>query len=250
MGVGTDLHGQDAHATSHLAAGVPNINDADAQTRSTGGSPVQNDHYELKIRYGAYLPHLTRRGATYSVTFRLADSLPKYVLEELKEERARLLQRTKLGTLPLTERSKYRLEYLFSDKIENYLSTASGKCWLRNSSIARLITDNLKHFDGKRYHLIAWCIMPNYVHVMLEPLSNYELPIIIHTCKSYTAKAANKILGRKGRFWHAEYYDHLVRDDADYWNNIDYVLRNPVEAKLLNWEWSGICDSLVNYLTV
>jgi hypothetical protein len=69
--------------------------------------------------------------------------------------------------------------------------------------------------------------MPNHVHVVVQPFAGMkttagtavpqsELPDILHSWKSFTAKEANKFLRRSGDFWQAEYYDHLIRDEADF----------------------------------
>ena len=55
--------------------------------------------------------------------------------------------------------------------------------------------------------------------------------------KSYSAREANKILGRRGSFWQAESYDHIVRDEDELERIIKYVIYNPVKAGLVDrWE--------------
>jgi hypothetical protein len=88
-----------------------------------------------------------------------------------------------------------------------------------------------------RYRLHAWCIMPNHVHVVVEPFAGHELPEILHSWKSFTAKTANRLLGRTGGFWQDEYYDHLIRDTEEYFHAIGYVLENPARAGLRDWPW-------------
>jgi REP element-mobilizing transposase RayT len=67
-----------------------------------------------------------------------------------------------------------------------------------------------------------------------------ELPEILHSWKSFTAKEANKLLRRSGDFWQAEYNDHLIRDEADLRHPVRYVLDNPIKAGLKNWKWVGV----------
>ena len=87
--------------------------------------------------------------------------------------------------------------------------------------------------------VLAWCVMPNHVHAVVRPLEGFELPRIVHSWKSFTSNRANEILGRKGAFWQAEAYDHLVRDANDLRRVVRYVLRNPVAAGLRGWKWVG-----------
>jgi len=105
--------------------------------------------------------------------------------------------------------------------------------------VAQTVLDALKHFDGQRYDLLAWCIMPNHVHVVVCPLGTHNLPEILHSWKSFTAKRANKLLQRQGQFWQEEYYDHLIRDEEDFNRSIQYVLDNPSKAGLADWRWCG-----------
>lgn len=79
--------------------------------------------------------------------------------------------------------------------------------------------------------------MPNHVHTIVEPFSGHELPALLHSWKSFTAKAANRLLERTGEFWQVEYYDHLIRDEADYAHAMRNLLENPASAGLADWPW-------------
>jgi len=210
VGLATENHGRDARATSDIA-----------------------------IRQGAYLPHWTRDGAIYAVTFRLADSLPAHVIESWRAERTAIEAKVLTPERPLTAFEGERLLRLHAEKIEALLDTGAGACHLRQPEVAGRMVEALRHFDGQRYELHAWCVMPNHVHAVVRPLPGFALNEILHTWKSYTAKEANRVLGRSGEFWQAEYYDHLVRDEADYVHAVDYVRRNPENAGLSGWRWIG-----------
>ncbi|MEM8954365.1 MAG: leucine--tRNA ligase [Verrucomicrobiota bacterium] len=189
-------------------------------------------------RKGANLPHWTQDGGTYAVNFSLADSLPEKVLAEWKEERVEITETAKRQGRELTASEAKRLRQLYSKKIERSLLSGHGECYLAHEGVAGIIRGALEHFDGERYRLVAWCVMPNHVHVVLQPIGENALQDIVHSWKSYTAKEANKQLGRSGRFWREEYYDHLIRDEQDFENQIKYVLENPEKAGLKDWgEW-------------
>ena len=89
-------------------------------------------------------------------------------------------------------------------RIEEYEDAGYGECWLGDRRLAAMVQSTLLHFDNERYRIIAWCIMPNHVHVVIEILEEYLLEEILHAWKSYSAHAANKILGRSGSFWFRE----------------------------------------------
>jgi REP element-mobilizing transposase RayT len=194
---------------------------------------------EVQVRRGFYLPHWTLVSATYAVTFRLADALPGNVLADWESERHEIVARARKENRELTDAERRRLAELFSEKVEKYLDAGHGKCWLRDGRVAGAVRDALLHFDGKRYELYAWCIMPNHVHVVVRPMVGHILSEILHTWKSFTAQRANQLLQRRGNFWQPESYDHLVRNEQDLRNQVRYVLENPNKAGLKSWPWVG-----------
>jgi REP element-mobilizing transposase RayT len=135
-----------------------------------------------------------------------------------------------------------RLHKLFSECVERFLDNGYGACWLRQPAIASLVTDALRHFESQRYTLHAWCVMPNHVHTVVQPLGVHTLATILKSLKGFTGKQANQLLMRAGEFWQAEYYDHLIRDASDFAHSIRYVLENPPRAGLLDWPWVGASD--------
>ena len=114
-----------------------------------------------------------------------------------------------------------------------------GDAWMKQPEIAEIVANSIQHFDGERYDLAAWCVMPNHVHLIIKPIGDYQLSEILQSIKSFSAKEANKHLGRTGAFWQQDSYDHLIRDDDDFWNQFHYIKNNPTKAGLLNWQWQG-----------
>ena len=100
-----------------------------------------------------YLPHYDVLTKTQSITFRLADSLPQSKLTTLKEELAHLSEKEQA-----VERRK---------RIEQWLDAGMGCCALRHPAVAQTMQETLLRFDADRYRLIAWCVMPNHVHVLI-----------------------------------------------------------------------------------
>jgi putative transposase len=166
-----------------------------------------------------YLPHFDSPEIVQFVTFRLGDSLPKAVAQTLAALPDNLIQ------------------------TDQKLDAGLGACWLGRPDIAELVETALLHFDGGRYRLLAWCIMPNHVHVVVEPSADNPLDGIVHSWKSYTAHQANRALRRNGVFWHRDYFDRYIRDEGHLNRTIDYVENNPVKAGLAfkpaEWRWSS-----------
>ncbi|HEV2100566.1 MAG TPA: transposase [Stellaceae bacterium] len=123
------------------------------------------------------------------------------------------------------------------------LDQGHGRRDLALPKIALLIQGALLRFDGERYLLIAWCVMPNHVHVLVKILAGHRLDRVVHSWKSFTAHAGNRLLGRTGPFWAPEYFDRYMRDDAHLAATRTYVEENPVRARLCrdagDWPFSS-----------
>lgn len=237
--MGCEKGGQDSERPQS-STGVPPVNHDQDGESSTGVPPVshgRDGHATVSIRRGARLPHWTMEGATYAITFRLGDSLPKKVLDAWLFERENIVRTAKQMGRPLSPGEAKRLDYLYSERIGKYLDAGHGACWMSDDRIAGLVVAALGYFDGERYDLAVWCVMPNHVHVVVRPRTGHKLQAILHSWKSFTAHEANKVLKRKGQFWEEEYYDHLVRDEADFRRCAEYVLENPEMAGLKEWKW-------------
>ena len=222
------------------------------ELRATGVKPETANPLRAGIHTRGYLPHVKREGVRYFVTFRLADSLPKEVLLKIQAERAENLTRfyaqqsaakelgtsaPKPGTLQDIERDYFR-------KVERYLDRDCGECWLRRPDIAEIVVGALRYFQDQRYHLHAWVVMPNHVHIVFWPMPNHTLSAIVQTWKRHTAREANKILQRTGQsFWQPEPFDHWIRNDEEHARCWRYVVTNPVKARLCaapeDWPWSS-----------
>jgi REP element-mobilizing transposase RayT len=128
-------------------------------------------------------------------------------------------------------------------RADQELDVGLGACWLGNTEIAALTQKTLLHFDGERYSLLAWCIMPNHVHVLVETLQGHTLSGVVKSWKSFTTRQANALLGRTGTFWEADYFDRYMRNEDHLMRTIEYVENNPVKAGLVDkaadWLWSS-----------
>ena len=165
------------------------------------------------------------------ITYRLYDSVPQKVIEAWKEE---------LKVTEMTMSNDPRVEIL-RKRIDKYEDAGYGQCFLQDPRIASMIQENLFHFNGVRYNVLNWCIMPNHVHVLIEVKEGWTLSTIMHGWRSYTAHQANKILGRTGDFWMDEYFDRYIRDEKHLETVVNYIDNNPVKAGLVDeahkWPW-------------
>ena len=197
----------------------------------------------MTIRERGYVPHWESEGATYFVTFRLADSLPQSVLAQIASERAAMVRTARQLARDLSPDELKKLHNLSTQRIEQYLDKGAGACHLNNPTIARVVAEALRHFDGTRYRNFAWCVMPNHVHALFGVMPGFSLASVMHSWKSFTAKEANRILKARGDFWQREYYDHLIRNQAEFERAVQYIAENPVKAGLRNWPWVWVRGS-------
>ena len=184
-----------------------------------------------------YHPHLDSPAAVQSVGFRLADSVPESLLRRWRAE----LDESAEGGGPSAVPSRLRAAKL-ARLIGRFEDAGHGACHLRRPDVAELMQSALLYGDGDRYRLIDWCVMPNHVHVLIEPLRR-SLPAIVQGWKSVTARRANRLLGRTGPLWMRDYYDRYIRDSRHLYRVRRYIWFNPVTAGLCrepaDWPWSS-----------
>ena len=171
-----------------------------------------------------YLPHYDDGLSLQCLTYRLADALPSGVVARLREFTADRCGR--------------------EEEIERILGVGHGSCLLRKPENAQIIVDNWRHFDGENYHLNAWVVMPNHVHVLIEPLAGHPLGRIVQSWKSYTAKRiAFQPASEAKRLWQPDYWDRCIRNERHYRATVEYIHQNPVRAHLCarseDWPWSS-----------
>jgi putative transposase len=196
------------------------------------------------FHFRGVLPHLKQEGGTYFVTFRQADTLPKEVLLRFKHEREVILQQALAAKRPLTWPEQEELFRWYSSRVDKHLDAGHGTCHLRNPELANLVAGAIQFFQGQRYELRAWVVMPNHAHAVVWPMPGHVLSDILHSWKSFTAHEINKRLPAKvASFWQSESYEHLIRDDEDLHRCCQYTLMNPVNAGLCahpeDWKWSS-----------
>src|SRR5947207_1926642 len=172
---------------------------------------VESPQPHLGWHSRGYVPHWDHPGMIQSLNFRLGDSLPQEVLEKWKQE----LELSRLGA-PASRRHKTandghhetgwrdasapgnedepKRAVELRRRIEEYLDAGHGACWLHRPEIAALVEGALLHFDTQRYLLLAWCVMPNHVHALIETREGWPLDGVLHSWKSFTSHEASKIL--------------------------------------------------------
>jgi len=192
-----------------------------------------------RVSYRRHLPHWQPAGATLFITFRLAGSLPHTVVATLQEKR----EQEKRALSHASDVQGHRKQ-AYQDALD---VSDSGPHWLADPQVASIVAEALHYRHERAYDLLAFCIMPNHVHLVCTPLQRedgtyYAIHRILQSLKQHSARQANKVLGRQGTFWQEESYDHVVRDADELTRVVQYVISNPVKAGLISeweaWPWT------------
>lgn len=222
----------------------------------TGPSTEGPDAHQPVWWDRGYLPHVESPRMIQHVTFRLADSLPRAVVEQMVAA---------LKEIPPMKRKPERVR-----RVQAYLDAGYGSCILRDPAAGELVQKALLHFHGERYDLHAWCVMPNHVHVLFQVREGWTMSRCVWSWKSFTGRLINQLRSGESRLarlcpailpggarqaearlteagpqpvWHREYFDRYVRDDTHYVNAVNYIHQNPVKAGLITnaeeWPWSS-----------
>ena len=192
-----------------------------------------------------HLPHWQQAHVWQFVTWRLADALPRQTLEEWNDEKDRWLQ---LHPPPWEESTKLEHQDRFTRRTEQWLDAGHGACLLRLPAAAVIVARALRHFEGSRYELGAFVIMPNHVHVLFQPKPLHSVSRIVSSWKSFTAKEINRLLGRNGTLWQEDYWDRMIRDEEHWEACRQYILENPKDLPRVNFvlecgrPWNGERD--------
>jgi len=214
--------------------------------------------------YYRHLPHWRQPGATYFVTFRQADSIPKTVLAEWFDVRQRwylaqgldpewlandpdhfaaAYQRILPGVRKAFERQQARF-------LHDALDRAHGSCVLRHPSPQRELVESLPNFHAARYWLGDFVVMPNHVHALIQPFDGLELEDLLGSIKKWTSRRIGQWLAaqpeaiqsdesahKRDRFWQQESYDRIVRDAEELSWFRRYIAENAAQAQVPTGEF-------------
>jgi hypothetical protein len=140
----------------------------------TGPSTEGPDAHQPVWWDRGYLPHVESPRMIQHVTFRLADSLPRAVVEQMVAA---------LKEIPPMERKPEWVR-----RVQGYLDAGYGSCILRDPAAGELVQNALLHFHGERYYLHAWCEMPNHVHVLFQVHEGWTMSRCVWSWKSFTGR--------------------------------------------------------------
>jgi putative transposase len=194
-----------------------------------------------------FLPHWQQDGVTYFITFRMADSLPRETLRQWRKEQFEWLKAQGITfdsaesieaivrKLPAAIKSRFQNHSFVS--FDNLLDGCQGACHLKDPSLSATVGKSLLHFNGVRYVVSDFVVMPNHVHLLVGFKSDLSITTQCESWKRFSATELNKQLDRSGRFWQAEQFDHIVRSAEQFEYFQEYIAENPEKAKLRSGEY-------------
>jgi REP element-mobilizing transposase RayT len=207
-----------------------------------------------------YLPHFDSPDKIQHVTVHMADSLPKSAIARIDQ---------KLESLP---EEKWEVER--RRRLHEWIDAGHGSCLLSHRECAETVQNAFLHFDGQRYRLFAWVVMPNHFHVLFQPLKGWSVAKIVGSWKKFTGRRikdwvratremtpleeenraarencvpGNAVLPNcEEPIWHHEYWDRYIRNEKHFHDAVDYIHNNPVKAGLYreprHFTWSSAYD--------
>lgn len=192
------------------------------------------------------LPHWSQAGTISFITWRAADSIPRDLAEKWIAERNSWLEKQGIDSFlndwreKLSRLNKEKTNFYFQNFMKRWnheLDRCKGRCVLRQRTISQIVVDSLIKFDGDRYELLNFVIMPNHVHLLAAFPDEESMVKQCKSWKRFTAKKINEKLRSKGRFWQSDSFDHLVRSRFQLEALHQYIADNPVKAGLKDGEF-------------
>jgi type I restriction enzyme R subunit len=213
--------------------------------------------FDPKAEYGVVerkLPHWSQAATICFITWRTQDSIPRPVLNRWHAHRDDWLRRH--GVDPNAADWKAQLmkldrplpsEFLriFSERWHSQLDACHGACVLRRPELAQIVEESLKKFDGERYELTDFVVMPNHVHMLAAFASEEGMLDQCEGWKHFQAVQINRQIGGSGRFWQQDGFDHLVRSVEEFEGLRRYIAANPVKARLRPGEFLHYSKTLL-----
>jgi glycosyltransferase involved in cell wall biosynthesis len=191
------------------------------------------------------LPHWQQDNVICFITWRLADSLPREFIEKWMAQRKAWVDE---HPRPWDEKTELAYHQRFDRPFLDHLDEGHGACVLQRKECSEAVEQALHHFDGLRYQLLSYVIMPNHVHLLVRLHPDWPMEKIVQNWKERSAKSINAILKTQGSVWQKGYFDHLIRGEEhlDYVQH--YIRQNPEKARLRGGFslWSTSLDEVVN----
>lgn len=191
------------------------------------------------------LPHWQQDGATFFVTWRLADSIPRELLDTWFSEKERWIAQ---NPKPWDDDVESEYHRRFTMKIERLMDIGSGACALRDPACREVLRKVIGRFDGQRFHMHSMVVMPNHFHILFTLAEGQRLEDVIQGWKRVSAIGINNVIGSAGTLWQKDYFDTMIRDWKHMTRVARYIRNNPAKANLQESDYLLIESDFVKSL--
>ena len=212
--------------------------------------------YMKKESYRHNLPHFQQPGQAYFITWILKDAVPSKAFPKYTNKLQQLRNQIELHKQKKSEKNLieglqkeyYSVRKKYIKAFDDLLAISKiNTVDLSHSENTGIISGTIHFWDNIKLKNIAYSIMPNHVHWVLELFEKDEdgnpvyLQDIMQSVKRQSARLINLREGRTGNLWQKENFDTTIRDEKHLYNAIEYTLNNPVNARLVKNrdEWPG-----------
>ena len=192
----------------------------------------------INVRKRSRLPHWDVQHGIHAMTTHLGDALPLDARLRIRDRMDAEIAAIRATKGDLTEAERTAILQRYYRRLNGVLDRGYGACVLRDQRAAQIVANSLMFFDGERYGLFSWSVMPNHFHAVFHCIAPWALDDIVHGWKSYTSHETNKCLGREGNLWEEDYWDTTIRNERHFRAANEYVLNNPAKAGLTNWPFT------------
>lgn len=203
------------------------------------------------VIYRRKLPHIQPFNGCFFVTFMVKGALPKQKIQQLNGLRKAIADNDQeaLANVPFPNIRQVPWDQYMESFNKLLDDPSSSPRWLEQAPIANEIVKSIQFLGESKMRVLAWCIMPNHVHLLVDQLS-LPLHVLLQRLKRHTARQCNILLNRTGqKFWQEESFDYLLRKEEKVVEKANYILQNPVRAGLTShrndWKYAGLHPDLV-----
>jgi len=86
------------------------------------------------------------------------------------------------------------------------------------------------------FRMLAYVFLPDHFHILIRPTGDSNFSAIMHSLKPNFTKAYKRATNIRGvlNFWQKRFWDHIIRDETDLQNHLDYIHYNPVKHDLVS----------------
>jgi REP element-mobilizing transposase RayT len=208
------------------------VMESDTDRFEHGDMPSFSNFLPARAEVGAtrrYLPHWQLDEGLYFVTWRLADSLPQSLLRQWNEERKHWLRK---NPKPWDGQTREAYQKAFPRRLEAWLDAGYGACVLKEPACATILSEVMLRFDGVRYDMASFVLMPNHVHTLFQLRGTTQLDNLLKAWKGASARKINLHLNRRGTLWVDESRDTSIRNPDHLVRSYNYIRNNPEKAGL------------------